>query len=196
MRIKLFYFLVLISVLSTSINGQSYKEQYQKCSETFITSGADIDSVYWVRLRQRDSCLTGSVAPDFSVTSVDGKKVELSKLKGQVVVLNFWFTRCQPCIEEMPALNKLVEHYSGKKVQFISFAQEDSSNVLNFLQEHPFRFTVIAKADSIRHFKFGLFPSWPYTIIIDKDGRISKMWSGNPGETVYDYYQGLIDKLL
>ena len=88
MRIKLFYFLVLISVLSTSLNGQSYKEQYQKCSETFITSGADIDSVYWVRLRQRDSCLTGSVALDFSATSVDGKKVELSKLKGQVVVLN------------------------------------------------------------------------------------------------------------
>ena len=196
MQKKTFYLLAFITILSTSINAQSYEERFKKCSEPLIALGTNIDSLYFVRLRERDSCLTGSIAPDFEVTSINGQTIKLSDLRGQVVVLNFWFTRCQPCIQEMPALNKLVEHYADKKVQFISFAPEDSSTLLNFFQEHPFNFTAIAKSENIRQSKFRLFSAWPYAIIIDRQGRISKMWSGNPGEKVFDYYQEAIDKLL
>jgi peroxiredoxin len=158
--------------------------------------GTNIDSVYFVRLRERDSCLTGSIAPNFKATSVDGQKIELSKLKGQVVFLNFWFTRCQPCIQEMPALNKLVKYYSGKKVRFISFAPEESSAVLKFLQKRPFNFTAIANSENIRKDTFKLFSAWPYSIIIDRQGRIAKIWFSNPGEGVLDFYKKIIDNLL
>ncbi len=196
MRLKPFYLFTLLSVFASSVQAQSYEEQYQKCSEPLKGLGTNIDSIYFVRLGERDNCLAGSIAPDFSALSVDGKKIELSKLKGQVVVLNFWFIKCPACIAEMPDLNKLVERYAGKKVSFISFAPEDSISVSNFLREHPFKFTAIAKSDSIRREKFKLFPVWPYTIIIDKDGRISKMGPGSAGKNVFTYYQELIDKLL
>lgn len=190
------FFLVFNCIFFFSVKAQTYEEQYVKCSEPLKALGTNIDSLYFARLQERDSCLKGCVAPNFEATSVNGKKIELSKLKGQVVVLNFWFTNCQPCIEEIPSLNKLVEHYSGKDVQFISFAPEDAAALLKFFQTHSFKFTAIAGSEDIRRNKFKLFSAWPYTIIIDREGRINKMWSGNPGKEVFDYYQKIIDTLL
>ena len=47
----------------------------------------------------------GEPAPDFRVTLLDGSKITLAELKGQVVVLNFWATWCVPCKAELPLLN-------------------------------------------------------------------------------------------
>ena len=196
MRRKLFHLFILLTVFCNYISAQNYEERYAECSKDLKAWHGDLDSIYFARLHDRDSCLTGSIAPDFTATSVDGQKIELSKLQGQVIVLNFWFTKCQACIEEMPALNKLVDYYSGKKVKFISFAPEDSSTLQTFFLKHPFKFTAIAKSELIRQNKFKLFSIWPYSIIIDQKGRINKMSYETPHEEVFDYYRKAIDKLL
>jgi thiol-disulfide isomerase/thioredoxin len=67
--------------------------------------------------------LVGCEAPEFDVVAVDGKRLKLSALKGKVVVLNFWFIGCAPCIAELPALNKLVDEYKGEDVVFIAFGR-------------------------------------------------------------------------
>ena len=46
----------------------------------------------------------GEPAPDFELTLIDGSKVALHDLRGQVVVLNFWATWCAPCVAELPTL--------------------------------------------------------------------------------------------
>ena len=57
--------------------------------------------------RQGEPSLHGRAAKDFQVT-LDGKPVRLSQdLRGKVVVLNFWATWCEPCVEETPSLNLL-----------------------------------------------------------------------------------------
>ncbi len=196
MRKILFFIFILITVLASTLFAQSYEAQNKKCSETLKGLSLPVDSIYFVRVHQRDSCLSGSMAPDFNATSVKGEIIQLSKLKGQVVVLNFWFKRCGPCIEEMPALNKLVDYYSGKEVKFISFAPEDSLTLVKFFQEHPFNFTAVPNSEDIRQNKFKLFSAWPYAIIIDKEGRISKMWFGNTGKNVFKFYKEIIEKLL
>ena len=48
----------------------------------------------------------GRPAPDFSLTSLDGAEVSLSGLRGTPVILNFWATWCDPCLSEMPLLEK------------------------------------------------------------------------------------------
>ena len=193
---KFIFFLTLTITLHLTAKAQSYEDRYDECSKPLRALGANIDSLYFVRLGERDSCLAAAPAPNFTSTSVDGQQIELAKLKGQVVVLNFWFTRCQPCIEEMPDLNKLVNHYSDKEVKFISLAPEEASVLKTFFVKHPFNFTAIASSENIRIEKFRLFSAWPYSIIIDREGKISKMWFSNPGGDVFNFYRNFIDKLL
>lgn len=195
MPVRYLYLFISASLLSFSLQAQGYEEQYVKCSEPL--KGLEVvDSVYFARVGERNQCLAGAMAPDFRDTAVTGEPIELSRLKGRVVVLNFWFTRCQPCIEEMPDMNRLVEHYSGKKVTFLSFAPEDKATLQKFFEQHPFRFTAIAESEDIRMEKFKLFSAWPYAVIIDQEGRIHKMWFGNIGENTFDFYRQIIDGLL
>lgn len=191
-KINLFLFSL---ILSSSAFAQTYEKQYDICSAT-LKKLEVVDSVYFDLVKKRDSCLIGTQAPNFIVSTIEDQVLELSKLKGKVVMLNFWFTRCQPCIKEMPDLNKLVELYSSKKVEFISFAPENASVVTSFLEKHPFKFKTVAESELIRSEKFKLFSAWPYTILIDKEGRISKMILAAPDENIVSYYKRLIDDLL
>ncbi|WP_395333917.1 TlpA disulfide reductase family protein [Novosphingobium sp. BL-8H] len=50
--------------------------------------------------------VVGQPAPDFEITLMDGSKVTLAQLRGQVVVLNFWATWCVPCRTELPTLDR------------------------------------------------------------------------------------------
>ena len=59
--------------------------------------------------------LTGKDLSSFSGLTVNKKPFSDSDLKNQVVVINFWFEKCPPCIAEMPELNNLVSKY-GKRV--------------------------------------------------------------------------------
>lgn len=187
--------LLITLVFSISAFSQSYEKQYDICSQA-LKGLQVVDPMYLELVSKRDSCLTGTYAPNFKASSIDNKIIELANLKGQVVVLNFWYTKCKPCIEDMPDLNKLVEYYSDKKVAFISFAPEDSSTLTKFLLTHPFKFKTISNSESIRRDIFKLLSVWPYTIIIDKEGKINRMDIGSFEKETFNYYQNIIDQLL
>ena len=65
-------------------------------------------------------------APDFEVTTLDGEKLELSKLAGRIVVLDFWATWCPPCVEGVPELQKLVKKYPRDRLVLISISGDSS----------------------------------------------------------------------
>ncbi|HEX7855539.1 MAG TPA: TlpA disulfide reductase family protein [Sphingobium sp.] len=65
----------------------------------------------------------GEVAPDFTLTLIDGSKVSLADLKGQVIVLNFWATWCGPCRTELPLLDSY--YAAQKRFGLQVFAVED-----------------------------------------------------------------------
>ena len=194
MIIKQFLLISILAIAYTNSKAQSYEKQYEKCSES-LKKMDNVDSVYFELVKKRDSCLVGTIVPNLNVKTIEGKQIELSKLKGSVIVLNFWFTRCQPCIGEMPELNKLVSYYSGKKVEFISFAPEDNATLKAFILKHPFNFDIVPESENIRSEDFKLFSAWPYFIIIDQAGKISKMWFGAT-ENIQLNFVKTIDHLL
>jgi peroxiredoxin len=60
----------------------------------------------------------GDAAPDFTGTTLDGKSLKLSELKGKVVLLDFWATWCSPCLAEVPNIKKAVDRF-GKDGRFV-----------------------------------------------------------------------------
>lgn len=117
-------------------------------------------------------CVTGKKLPDFSVTTLNGKKMSPEKLAGNVTVINFWFTTCPPCVAEMPAFNKLAEEYKNRKVKFLGITFDDKETVKKFLARHRFNVTIIPGADSLESL-FGILEH-PVTLIVDKTGTIRK----------------------
>ncbi len=112
----------------------------------------------------------GSIATDFSGTLFDGSSVQLSKLKGKVVVLNFWFTGCVPCVTEIPDLNGLVKKYKDKDVEFLAVTYDEKSLVSEFLKKYPFDYKIVADAQNvIDSYKTTSFPTH---IVLDKEGKI------------------------
>jgi peroxiredoxin len=80
-------------------------------------------TIFLANAAQARPVKVGEPAPDFTLTLLDGSKVTLADLKGQVVVLNFWATWCVPCRKELPLLDN---YYSIQKPHGLSiFAVED-----------------------------------------------------------------------
>lgn len=126
------------------------------------------------------SALIGKKAPDFKMKDKDGNQLSLESIKGKVVVLNFWFASCKPCITEIPELNKVYEKYkSDEKVVFASITFEKKDQVNEFLKKYPFSYPIVSDAKEI----CDLFnvSSFPTNIIIDRNGNYYEyIVGGNP----------------
>ena len=129
----------------------------------------------------------GCQAPELKGTTSQGKQIDSKKLKGKVTVLNFWFTHCRPCVGEFPSLNKLVEEYGNKKVNFISLALDKKEKVDSFLITHPLKYEVIADATkTIEAFKMN---SYPINIVLDKKWRVIKILAGGESKNKPSNYE-------
>ena len=139
-----------------------------------------------VKIKPQAGLEVGMQAPDFTLRNLNGNLEGLSKFKDKVVILNFWATWCAPCLEEMPAFEKLYRRYrsQGLTVIAVSLDKGDKSKVEKFVDEHSLTFPVLLDLDGIAE---RIYPSFtiPFTYVIDKRGRIAarvdgaKNWSSN-----------------
>lgn len=84
----------------------------------------------------------GKAAPEIDTADIDGKKVKLSDLKGKVVVLDFWFTDCQPCRRMIPHTRDLVKKMANKPFVFVSISADEKKEVLQkFIEKTPMPWT-------------------------------------------------------
>lgn len=83
------------------------------------------------------------LAGTFSATSLDGESFDLAELKGKVVVLTFWSTKCPICHSEIPKLNRLVEIYKSKGVVFLGLTMENPNKVQAYLKKTSFKFDIL-----------------------------------------------------
>ena len=115
------------------------------------------------------------IAPAFSLTSLEGAKFDLSALRGKVVVLNFWFAGCAPCVAEFGKLNGLVNKFKDKGVVFIAPALDDETILRPFLKKHRFKYHVVPNAGSLifNTYRDGSGKvAFPTHIVIDREGKI------------------------
>jgi cytochrome c biogenesis protein CcmG, thiol:disulfide interchange protein DsbE len=112
----------------------------------------------------------GDAAPDFSLQDSD-RKVALSQLRGQVVVLNFWATWCPPCNQELPSLMSMQERTRAKGVVVLGISIDvDEDAYHRFLKQRGVNFLTVRDPDEKVSAIYGTH-GWPETYIIDRQRR-------------------------
>lgn len=118
--------------------------------------------------------LLGKPFPWNNLTKLDSSSQfenDTSKLK----LVNFWFTACSPCLEEIPFLNQLKTEFSNS-IEFIAFTFEPSSRVTAFLAHNDFKFTHYIDA-RYQIDQLGI-DAYPVSFLLDGNSNILKVYSG------------------
>jgi peroxiredoxin len=138
--------------------------------------------------------ITGSPIKHFILQDLQGKRYDSDSLKGKIIVLNFWYADCAPCIYELPELNALVQKYKHRNdVVFLAVTFEERSEVEKLLRKKPFTYTMIADALSyINELDLNLYPTHA---VIDRSGNVRFHTSGYTKYTT-GYLKKTINSLL
>src|SRR3990172_1477945 len=126
----------------------------------------------WGLKKAQAGPVESGLAPDFSLTGFDGRKVTLSELRGQVVIINFWASWCPPCREEAAYLEQTWRKYQDKGVVFIGVDYVDTEKeALAYIAEFDITYlngpdigTRISQAYNIQ--------GVPETFFVDKKGQL------------------------
>jgi len=118
----------------------------------------------------------GVVAPDFSVTTLDGKTIKLSELKGKRVIVDFWATWCPPCVMEIPHFIKLRSESPADELVIVGISSEDEDTLKPFVKKKGINYS-IASADDLAA-PYSDVSSIPMTFFIDRKGIIQDVLVG------------------
>jgi cytochrome c biogenesis protein CcmG/thiol:disulfide interchange protein DsbE len=112
-------------------------------------------------------------APNFSLTTGEGKTVDLSKLKGKVVVVNFWATWCGPCRSEIPGMLEVYDKYKSKGLEIvgISLDRDGWKVVRPYVEKTKMTYPVVLGDESVVK-AYGGIEAIPTTFVVDKKGNI------------------------
>lgn len=118
---------------------------------------------------------------DFALKDLEGKTVQLSALKGQVVVVNFWATWCKPCMQELPYLEQFHQKLGKKGLTVLAVATdgpETAAQVRTVVARKKWTMPVIHDAAGKLVAQMNPRGNNPFTAFIDKQGRLAYAHEG------------------
>lgn len=136
-------------------------------------------------LERQTGNVTGEMAPDVSLTLLDGTPLRLADLRGKVVVVNFWASWCVPCRTESPTLQAFSEA-AGEDTAVIGVGirTDRDADARAFVAEYGLTYPIGRDTDTDRpgvgpiEAAFGLPSAYPATIFIAPDGRVARYHLG------------------
>ena len=118
----------------------------------------------------------GSAAADFALDTLDGERVQLSKLKGRPVVLNVWSTWCRPCVSEHPLLQAAARQ--NPDIAFLGVLYGDDPDLArDYLKRAGSAYPIVVDDSQRIVVDYGV-AGVPETFFIDADGTIIEKVSG------------------
>ncbi|MBO9682883.1 MAG: TlpA family protein disulfide reductase [Flavisolibacter sp.] len=126
----------------------------------------------------------GSHLPGFNFTDLNGNVYNRENTKGKIVVLNCWFVRCQPCNEEMPELNKIVDKTKDRNdIVFLGLAFDKADSLKQFLTKKEFKYAIVPDKENYLMNDLGII-YYPTHIIINRQGKIRRIIEGSVTELI------------
>jgi thiol-disulfide isomerase/thioredoxin len=115
---------------------------------------------------------SGGPPPNLVLKTLDGREVSLASFRGRTVVVNFWATWCEPCVAEMPALQRMREKLAPEGVEVIAVnLKESAARIAPFVEQLGLTFPVVLDADgsASRAWRVNVFPT---SFVIAPDQQI------------------------
>ncbi len=147
--------------------------------------------IFIVALFMLGACSQGSAieigrsAPDFSLTDINGETVSFSDFNGKVVILDFFAGWCPPCRQEIPDFIELEKSYGDKGFAMIGVALTRASDAKEFAGKMGINYPVLVDDGKVSE-AYGPIRSIPTTFVIDKAGKIVKMYIGYREKSVFE----------
>lgn len=145
--------------------------------------------VYWSRLPVDSSTqnntlaapMTGFLAPDFTLQTTTGDTIQLSSLRGQPVIVNFWATWCPPCRAEMPEIEQVWQDYQGQNLMILGVNQGENAIAIERFKRSVVNTTFPILLDPTTEIanQYGVM-ALPTTFFIDTEGYIQDVKIGGP----------------
>lgn len=134
-------------------------------------------------------------APDWTLTTNDGRQLSLQDLRGKVVFLNFWASWCPPCREEMPSMENLARKYQDRDLVMVAISQDtDPEQMRGFLNRfmpdgrYTMQIPLYPEGKISRAYGTQLLPE---TYIIDRQGQIVARFVNK-----YDWERDEVDRFI
>jgi peroxiredoxin len=145
-----------------------------------------------VKGREDTGINAGELAPDITMTNLNGEEVKLSDFRGKKVILNFWATWCPPCKAEMPHMQNYYDENNKKQnVEIIgfnmTFSGDSIEKVEQFVSSYKLTFPIYTTFDKkvIEQYQVMVMPT---TYFIDEEGRIQHKVDGPVDEDSLAFY--------
>jgi thiol-disulfide isomerase/thioredoxin len=118
-------------------------------------------------------------AEDFSLKTASGSTIQLSKLRGKVVLVNFWATWCGPCRAEIPDFSEVYKKYRAKGFEIIgiSLDQDGWNSVSSFVKKYGIPYPVVLGDGKVVD-QYGGFEFIPTSFLVDQQGNIVDQHTG------------------
>lgn len=114
----------------------------------------------------------GQLAPDFTLTNLEGKEVSLSDYRDQYVMLSFWTTWCSNCLAELPYLEDLQTNYPDQvQVLAVNYG-ENQSTINEFMTDMEFEDFMVLLDENQALGREYLVRGVPTNLFIDQDGKV------------------------
>jgi len=190
---KKLFGLLLVAVMIGIVVAGIVKNNIESTTEfDNIALGSEVDF-----LATKEGLAKGEVAPDFELTTLDGKEVRLSDYQGKKVILNFWATWCPPCRAEMPDMQNYFEEQADREnveILAVNLTTEDRGidKVQSFVREYELTFPVPMDTSGEIGSVYQAV-TIPTSYILDTDGRVQNKIVGPMNETMIEEMIANID---
>ncbi len=166
---KFTFLVIALSVLFACTGGVEEIKNNKEESNSSVVEKSEVDDVTLETVSH-----VGDLAPDFTVTTLNGDVVKLSELKGKTVFVNFFAIACPMCIKEFPVLQKSVwrKYKDNKDFVLISVGRGHTTDELKkFVTDRELEFPMAADTDKS---VYNLYANKyiPRNVIINKEGKI------------------------
>lgn len=129
--------------------------------------------------------LAGKVLPTSPIVTLDGTRMSTSDLLGTPLLINFWFSTCEPCRREMPVLAAAHRKY-GDSIRFVGLNMNDSGSVARaFAKKYGVTYELFIEPSGELVTALGIATA-PFTLLVNPDGYIVAQFAGELTESSLD----------